>query len=125
PDLFKALIADVPLTDMLRYTKLYTGSVWINEYGDPDDPVEGAALRAYSPLQNVRAGVRYPEMLLVTSTADDRVHPSHARRLAEKLRSVGQPVLFHESAEGGHESLASLQHQAEVRALETIYLLQA
>ena len=64
-------------------------------------------------------------MLLVTSTADDRVHPSHARRLAEKLRRVGQPVLFHESAEGGHESLASLQHQAEVRALETIYLLQA
>jgi len=125
PELFRALIADVPLTDMLRYTKLYTGAVWINEYGDPEDPVEGAALARYSPLQNVHAGVRYPEMLLVTSTADDRVHPSHARRLAERLRSVGSPVLFYESAEGGHESLASLQKQAELRALETVYLLQA
>ena len=125
PDLFKALIAEVPLTDMLRYTKLYTGSVWINEYGDPDDPTEAAALRRYSPLHNVRSGVRYPEMLLVTSTSDDRVHPGHARRLAEKLRGVGQPVLFHESSEGGHESLASLQHQAELRALQTMYLLQA
>jgi len=128
PDLFKALIAEVPLTDMLRFHKLYTGAVWINEYGDPDDPAEAAALARYSPLQNVQdvsSGVRYPEMLLVTSTADDRVHPGHARRLAERLRSVGQPVLFYEGTEGGHESLASLQHQAELRALETIYLLQA
>jgi prolyl oligopeptidase len=64
-------------------------------------------------------------MLLVTSTSDDRVHPGHARRLAERLRSVQQPVLFYESSEGGHESLASLQRQAELRALETVYLLQA
>jgi len=125
PRLFKALIAEVPLTDMLRYTKLYTGSVWINEYGDPDDPAEAAKLLGYSPLQNARAGAAYPEMLLVTSTSDDRVHPGHARRLAEKLRRLGQPVLFYEATEGGHESLASLQHQAELRALETIYLLQA
>jgi prolyl oligopeptidase len=125
PELFKALIAEVPLTDMMRYTKLYTGSVWINEYGDPDDPVEAARLRAFSPLQNVKPGVHYPEMLLVTSTADDRVHPGHARRLAEKLRSVGQPVLFHEATEGGHEGLASVDQQARERALETVYLLQA
>ncbi len=125
PTLFKALIAEVPLTDMVRFTKLYTGSVWINEYGDPDDAIEGAQLRAYSPFQNVRTGVAYPEMLLVTSTADDRVHPGHARRLAEKLRSIGQPVLFHEDTEGGHEGQASPQQQAELRALETVYLLQA
>jgi prolyl oligopeptidase len=125
PRLFKALIAEVPLTDMLRFHKLYTGSVWVNEYGDPDDPTEAAALARYSPLQNVKAGVAYPEMLLVTSTSDDRVHPGHARRLAEKLRSVGRPVLFYEATEGGHESLASPQRQAELRALETIYLLQA
>ena len=125
PDLFAALIAEVPLTDMLRYTRLYTGAVWINEYGDPDDPAEAARLRAYSPLQNVRPNVRYPEMLLVTSTADDRVHPGHARRLAERLRSAGAPVLFHESTEGGHEGLATVQELAEVRALETVYLLQA
>ena len=125
PSLFKALIAEVPLTDMLRFHKLYTGSVWINEYGDPDDPTERAALARYSPLQNVRRGVRYPEMLLVTSTADDRVHPGHARRLAETLRGAGQPVLFFESTEGGHESLSALRPQAELRALETIYLLQA
>ena len=125
PSLFKALIAEVPLTDMLRFHKLYTGSVWINEYGDPDDPAEAAALARYSPFQSVRPGVPYPEMLLVTSTSDDRVHPGHARRLAERLRSVQQPVLFYESSEGGHESLASLQRQAELRALETVYLLQA
>ena len=125
PSLFKALIAEVPLTDMLRFHNLYTGSVWINEYGDPDDPVERAALARYSPLQNVKPGVSYPEMLLVTSTADDRVHPGHARRLAERLRSVGQPVLFFEATEGGHESLSALRPQAELRAMETIYLLQA
>ena len=61
----------------------------------------------------------------MTSTADDRVHPGHARRLAERLRGVGAPVLFHEATEGGHESMASLQQQAQTRALETVYLLQA
>ena len=125
PGLFKALIAEVPLTDMIRFPKLYTGAVWINEYGDPDDASEAAALRAYSPFHNVRPDQPYPEMFLITSTSDDRVHPGHARRLTEKLRNVGNPVLFYESNEGGHESLASLQHQAEQRALETIYLLQA
>ena len=73
----------------------------------------------------MKAGTAYPEMLLVTSTSDDRVHPGHARRLAEKLRLTGHPVLFYEATEGGHESVASLHQQAALRALETVYLLQA
>ena len=125
PDLFRAVVADVPLTDMLRFHELFTGAVWIDEYGDPRLPEDRAALAAYSPLQQLQAGVRYPEMLVTTSSSDDRVHPGHARRFAERLRELGQPVLFFESTDTGHGAAAALDAAARQRALKTTYLLQA
>jgi prolyl oligopeptidase len=82
-------------------------------------------LRSYSPLHNLREGVRYPRMLLTTSSSDDRVHPGHARRFAEALRRLGQPVLFHESADAGHEGAASLAAAARLRAMKATFLLQS
>lgn len=125
PDLFRAVVADVPLTDMLRFHELFTGAVWIDEYGDPREPGDRAALQAFSPLHKLRAGVRYPEMLVTTSGSDDRVHPGHARRFAERLRRLGNPVLFHESSDTGHGAAAALDAAASRRALKTTYLLQA
>jgi prolyl oligopeptidase len=123
--LFKAVVADVPITDMLRFHELFTGAVWIDEYGDPRVPEDRAVLQSYSPLHNLREGVHYPEMLLTTSSSDDRVHPGHARRFAERLRRLGQPVLFFESADAGHEGAASLESAARQRAMKSTYLLQA
>ncbi|CAN5420788.1 prolyl oligopeptidase family protein [soil metagenome] len=125
PDLFRAVIANVPLTDMLRFHELFTGAVWIAEYGDPRQPEDRAALAAYSPLHQLREGVAYPELLVTTSSSDDRVHPGHARRFAERLRALGQPVLFHESTDTGHGAAAALDAAARLRAFESTYLLQA
>ncbi|WP_144006979.1 prolyl oligopeptidase family serine peptidase, partial [Pelomonas sp. KK5] len=122
PELWRAIVADVPLTDMLRYHELFTGAVWIDEYGDPRKDEDRAALLGWSPLQNLREGVRYPAMLLTTSSSDDRVHPGHARRFAEGLRKLGQPVLFRESTDSGHGGAASRESVAGLRALQTVFL---
>jgi prolyl oligopeptidase len=102
PDLFGAVVSDVPLTDMLRFPKMGMGAAWIDEYGNPDDPADAKVLRAYSPLQNVREGVRYPPFLITISTEDNRVGPGHARKLAARLLQVGSTVYFLEDDEGGH-----------------------
>lgn len=125
PDLFGAMVADVPLTDMLRFDQLFTGRVWIDEYGDPSIPAERAVLRSYSPLHNLRSGVDYPFFLVTTSSSDDRVHPGHARRFAERLRELQQPVLFHESQDAGHEGAGDLTEQSRIAALKAVFLLQA
>ncbi len=125
PDLFSAVVADVPITDMLRFHELFTGAVWIDEYGDPRDPGDREVLRSYSPLHNLQAGTRYPRFLLTTSSSDDRVHPGHARRFAQALRRLGQPVWFHESADAGHEGAAALDATARLRAMKAVFLLQA
>ncbi len=75
PELFRAVVIQVPLLDMLRFHKLLAGASWIAEYGDPDRPEEAAFLRAISPYHNLRPGMAYPEPFFVTSTKDDRVHP--------------------------------------------------
>lgn len=103
PDLVGAVVALVPLTDMLRYTKIGVGAGGIGEYGDPADPKVAAALRAYSPYQNVQAGRRYPPILFVTSTSDDRVTPAHARKMAARMEAQGHDVLFYENVAGGHD----------------------
>lgn len=125
PALFGAMVADVPLTDMLRFDQLLTGKVWVDEYGDPADPAERAVLARYSPLHNLRPGVRYPAFLVTTSSSDDRVHPGHARRFAEALRTLDQPVLFHEAQDSGHEGSGDLAARARKQAMEAVFLLQA
>ncbi|MCZ4561618.1 prolyl oligopeptidase family serine peptidase [Rhodococcus sp. IEGM 1401] len=104
PELFGALVCQVPLLDMKRYHLLLTGASWVAEYGNPDDPDEWEFISQYSPYQNVVAASerRYPPILIATSTRDDRVHPGHARKMAARLAELGQDVSYYENIEGGH-----------------------
>lgn len=124
PDLFGAVVCQVPLLDMIRYTKFGAGASWIAEYGDPDNADERAAILRYSPYQNVRPGVKYPSFLIVTATSDDRVTPIHARKMAAKLEAGGNEVLFFENTEGGHAAASDHAEQAEMNALTMVYLRQ-
>lgn len=102
PDLFNAVISDVPLTDMFRMKHMGMGAAWLDEYGDPDDPKYAKVLRTYSPFHNVREDVDYPPFMITSSTEDNRVGPGHARKLAARLEQVGATVYLLEEQEGGH-----------------------
>jgi prolyl oligopeptidase len=117
PDLFGAVVCQVPLLDMKRFHKLLAGASWTAEYGDPDVPEDWAAIAKYSPYQNVRAGVRYPRSLFVTSTRDDRVHPGHARKMVARLLEHQADVLYYENMEGGHGAAADNAQRARLWAL--------
>ena len=124
PDLWNAVLCQVPLLDMMRYDKLLAGASWMGEYGDPADPVEGAFLRSISPYHNVGASRDYPEIFLMTSTKDDRVHPGHARKFAKLLQDYGKPFLYYENTNGGHSAAANLKETARREALGYTWLMQ-
>ena len=124
PELFRAVVCQVPLLDMLRYTKIAAGASWIGEYGDPDDPKMAEAISRYSPYQNVRRGAGYPEVFFLTSTMDDRVGPAHARKMAARLEAEGHPVLYWENIEGGHGAAADIEERVRMRSLQFTYLLR-
>ncbi|MGV8942445.1 MAG: prolyl oligopeptidase family serine peptidase [Lysobacter sp.] len=122
PDLFAAVVSDVPLTDLIRMRHMGMGAAWLNEYGDPTEPEMAKVLRAYSPVHNVAAGVDYPPFLITISTEDNRVGPGHARKLAARLDDVGSEVYFIEDAEGGHGVSDALRNPA-LMALRMTFLL--
>ena len=122
PDLFDAIVAQVPLLDMRRYHELLAGASWMAEYGDPDDPDEWAFIRSFSPYHNLDPDTRYPSLLLTTSTRDDRVHPGHARKMAAKMADQGHPVLYYENVEGGHAGAADNAQRAFMWALAYAFL---
>ena len=118
PELVGAVLCEVPLLDMSRYTHLLAGASWRAEYGDPDDPAQWEYIRTFSPFHLLRAGHRYPPVLLVTSTRDDRVHPAHARTMAHRLEDLGQAVTYFENSEGGHGRASTNAQRAFMSALE-------
>jgi prolyl oligopeptidase len=122
PDLFGAVVSQVPLLDMMRYHKLLAGASWMGEYGDPDDPNEGAYLRNHSPYHLLESGKNYPRALFTTSTKDDRVHPGHARKMVARMLEQGHPVMYYENMEGGHAAGANLKQYATMAAIEFTYL---
>jgi prolyl oligopeptidase len=122
PELFGALVAAVPLMDMLRYHTLLAGASWMAEYGDPDDPADREHLLRFSPYHQLRANRRYPPTLLTTSTRDDRVHPGHARKLVARMREYGLPVTYYENIEGGHGGAADNEQAAFMSALAYEFL---
>jgi len=124
PELFQAVVCQVPLLDMRRYHQLLAGASWMGEYGDPDAPHDWAYLGRYSPYHQVRAGQRYPRALLTTSTRDDRVHPGHARKMAAKMLDQGHDVLYWENLDGGHAGAANNAQQARMWALTYSFLLE-
>jgi prolyl oligopeptidase len=118
PDLFNAVAIGVPLLDMRRFDKLLAGASWVGEYGDPDDEgAEGAYIRGLSPYHNIRPDVKYPEPYIYTSTKDDRVHPGHARKFAQRLEDMGIPFQYYENIDGGHAGAANLEETAHSQAL--------
>jgi prolyl oligopeptidase len=124
PEMIHAAVVQVPLLDMMRYDQLLAGASWVDEYGRPSDPTEGAFLRSISPYQNLRQRGDFPTPLVITSTKDDRVHPGHARKYVARLIELGMPVLYYENIEGGHSAAANLNQAAHRRALEYTYLMQ-
>jgi prolyl oligopeptidase len=102
PELFGAVVSRVPLTDMVGFIDLFAGLSWIDEDGDPRIPADREHLLQWSPLHNLKPGVKYPPTLLVGNRNDDRVHPAHARKFAHRLQEFGQPAWIVEAAEGGH-----------------------
>ena len=122
PDLFKAVVCQVPLLDMRRYNQLLAGASWMGEYGNPDIPAEWDYISKYSPYQNVKEGVRYPRILFTTSTRDDRVHPGHARKMAAKMTDQKHDLLYYENTEGGHAGSANNIQQARMNALEYTFM---
>jgi prolyl oligopeptidase len=117
PDHWGAVVCQVPLLDMKRYTKLLAGASWAGEYGDPDVPADWAFLQAYSPYHQVDPAKDYPPILFTTSTRDDRVHPGHARKMAHLLLGAGEAVSYYENIEGGHGGAANNAQQAFMRTL--------
>jgi prolyl oligopeptidase len=105
PELFRAVLVQVPLLDMLRYHQFLIARLWIPEYGSADDPEQFKWLRAYSPYHHVRSGVAYPAVLLATAESDTRVDPMHARKMAARLQAATtakRPVLLRLEARAGH-----------------------
>jgi prolyl oligopeptidase len=101
PELFGAVVCQVPLLDMKRYSHLLAGASWMAEYGDPDQADEWAFIKTFSPYQNVKAETKYPPILFMTSTRDDRVHPGHARKMMARMKEQGHDVRYYENIEGG------------------------
>ncbi|MCV7087240.1 prolyl oligopeptidase family serine peptidase [Mycolicibacter hiberniae] len=122
PQLFGALVCQVPLLDMRRYHLLLAGASWVAEYGDPDDPAEWEFISKYSPYQNISADTVYPPVLITTSTRDDRVHPGHARKMTAALEAAGHRVWYYENIEGGHGGAADNAQAAFKSALSFSFL---
>ncbi len=105
PDLFRAAIPQVGVMDMLRFQKFTIGWNWIADYGSSDNADEFKALYAYSPLHNIKAGVKYPATLITTADHDDRVVPAHSFKYAatlQKAASRDRPVLIRIETKSGH-----------------------
>lgn len=123
PELFNAVVSQVPLLDMQRFNKLLAGASWMGEYGNPDVAGEWSYIQRYSPYQNVKAEVKYPNVLFITSTRDDRVHPGHARKMAAKMLDQGHDhVWYYENIEGGHGGAANNAQRADMSAITYSFL---
>lgn len=123
PELYRAVIIDVPLLDMIRIGKIAAGASWQGEYGDVNaDPAVMAFWKKTSPYHNLKTGTAYPEPFIFTTTKDDRVGPQHARKFAARLEEMKLPFYYYENTEGGHGSGADLKQAARTQALEMTYL---
>ncbi|MEO6169563.1 MAG: prolyl oligopeptidase family serine peptidase [Lysobacter sp.] len=122
PELFGAVVIQVPLLDMQRYHKLLAGASWMAEYGDPDKPEEWAFIQTFSPYHLFDADKKYPPTLFTTSTRDDRVHPGHARKMMARMLEAGKDVRYYENIEGGHGGAANNKQAAHMSALAYTFL---
>ena len=121
PDLFGAVVVQVPLLDMKRYSHLLAGASWMAEYGDPDT-ADWEFIQTFSPYHLFDAKRTYPPVIFMTSTKDDRVQPGHARKMAAKMLEAGKDVTYYENIEGGHGGSANNAQAAHMSALAYTFL---
>ncbi len=120
PELFGAVVAGVPVADMVRFHKFTFGGAWKAEYGDPEKPEDFKWLMAYSPLHNIKAGATYPPLLILTADNDQRVVPAHAYKMAAMLRAVAPASEVHVRTRrgaghgGGNAYSKAIEYQADI-----------
>jgi prolyl oligopeptidase len=122
PEMWNAVVIQVPLLDMLRFEHIAAGASWVGEYGSVSVPEERKFLAQISPYNQLSPDVTYPEPLIFTTTKDDRVGPVHARKFAARLEEFHKPFFYDEIVEGGHAAGADLKEQAKTWATQYIYL---
>ncbi|HWC17145.1 MAG TPA: prolyl oligopeptidase family serine peptidase [Terriglobales bacterium] len=120
PELFRAMVCQVPLLDMLRYQNFQIAKLWIPEYGSADDPEQFKWIYAYSPYHHVKPGRQYPAVLFMTADTDTRVDPMHAKKMAALLQteaangqSAERPILLRIETKAGHGAGKPLSKQVE------------
>jgi prolyl oligopeptidase len=123
PEMWTAVVIQVPLLDMLGFEHLSAGASWAGEYGSVSVPEERAFLASISPYNQLRSDVNYPEPLIFTTTKDDRVGPVHARKFAARLEEFHKPFFYDEITEGGHGEGADNKQAARTDAEYFTYLM--
>ena len=120
PDLFRAVVCQVPLLDMLHYQDFQIAKLWIPEYGSADNPEQFKWLYAYSPYHHVKAGVEYPAILFMTADTDTRVDPMHAKKMAAEMQAAAKngpsrtrPILLRIESKAGHGAGKPVTKQIE------------
>ena len=122
PEMWNAVVIQVPLLDMLGFEHIAAGASWVGEYGSVSVPEERKFLASISPYNNLKPDVQYPEPLIFTTTKDDRVGPVHARKFAARLEEFHKPFFYDEMIEGGHAAGANLKEDAWTWAEMYVYL---
>jgi prolyl oligopeptidase len=123
PEMWNAVVIQVPLLDMLAFEHLSAGASWVGEYGSVSVPEERAFLASISPYNQLKRDVQYPEPLIFTTTKDDRVGPVHARKFAARLEEFHKPFFYDEITEGGHGAGADKKQEARTDAEYFTYLM--
>ena len=122
PEMWNAVVIQVPLLDMLAFEHLSAGASWVGEYGSVSVPEERAFLASISPYNQLKPDVKYPEPLILTTTKDDRVGPVHARKFAARMQEFHHPFFYDEITEGGHGPGADKKQEARTDAEIYAYL---
>jgi len=122
PELYNAIMIQVPLLDMIRVAHIARGASWQSEYGDVDaDQDVKAFWQRVSPYQNLKRNGHYPEPYIFTTTKDDRTGPQHARKFAARMEEYGLPFYYFENTEGGHGAGADARQAAIMTAQMMVY----
>jgi prolyl oligopeptidase len=120
PDLFRAVVCQVPLLDMLHYQDFQIAKLWIPEYGTSENAEQFKWLYAYSPYHHVKAGTEYPAILFMTADTDTRVDPMHAKKMAALMQAEAKngashtrPILLRIESKAGHGAGKPVAKQIE------------
>ena len=120
PDLFRAVVCQVPLLDMLRYQNFLIAKFWVPEYGSAEDATQFNWLYAYSPYHHVKPGAEYPAIMFMTADSDSRVDPMHAKKMAALMqaeaangKSKERPILLRIDSKAGHGQGKPITKQIE------------